>query len=105
MRLGKTYSGTSIAEDTTKLEHNIPATLRFLNMVKADLEPMHRTTAANIQREFQSLNPAHSEYQDEMAELMADLENLMNDICPDNTYFGNHPDDGANLGIWEVEAA
>jgi len=31
------------------------------------------------------------------------MYDALNELCPDNYYFGAHPGDGSDIGFWEVE--
>jgi len=40
---------------------------------------------------------------DVMQDILNDLSNKLNDLCPQDHYFGSHPDNGADFGVWKVD--
>lgn len=38
-------------------------------------------------------------------DLIAQLEEALNEAAPEGHYFGSHPGDGADFGFWEIESA
>lgn len=36
-------------------------------------------------------------------ELWEEFTNLMDSLCPENHYFGSHPGDGSDIGVWEFD--
>jgi hypothetical protein len=40
---------------------------------------------------------------DECQEILAHLEDTLDDHAPEGCYFGAHPGDGSDFGFWELE--
>lgn len=40
---------------------------------------------------------------DVMQDIINELSEKLNDLCPQDYYFGAHPDDGADFGVWKVD--
>lgn len=40
---------------------------------------------------------------DVMQDIINELSEKLNDLCPQDYYFGAHPDDGADFGVWKAE--
>lgn len=49
--------------------------------------------------DFVEIDSEHEHFWD----LWEEFTNLMDSLCPDNYYFGSHPGDGSDIGVWPFE--
>lgn len=67
--------------------------------------PMCRTLGAHVPTEdFDDLEETTSREDWETIywwALWGEISDALNEIAPEGTYFGGHPDDPANIGFWE----
>ena len=92
LELGSYSSGTMRSEDL------IPVFLDALDPLQ--LEQADRQTIRAIQSR-QRVGFLDDETADDD---LSELFDLLNNYCPDYCYFGAHPGDGADYGVWVVDA-
>lgn len=102
------FAGT-IIEGTMKLNQIIPSVLGTLREIElwlgkkdctkyAEFSSRLRVIISSYGRDFEDSDDgaADAEF------LYADMSDCMNEMIPSRYYFGGHPDDPANVGIWEL---
>lgn len=98
-RLGSEWIGSSISTDSLKAEDVVPKLVRFIRMAgdhqtRGDLEVLlgsYGYEAAGWDWES-----------DDAVYLYCDLEDMLDEMAPEGSYFGSHPGDGANMGFWAM---
>lgn len=97
MQIGTIIHGTLKAEDL------IPAFWAEIRRIGG------RESLKGIYREYGDLlveavcNPRQMEVSAEHMELLATLEDELDKLAPEGTYFGAHPGDGSDFGFWPIE--
>lgn len=113
MKLKPSFQG-SISTCTLREEDLIEKALNFLESLtfaedckEYTPEGIKKTILKieGIREEFESFNLQDEEEKEENLSYLwnEDLFDLMNEIAPDYCYFGSHPGDGADIGIWMCE--
>lgn len=88
------YEGT-VSEGTLDPNELIP---KFL----AVLDSLDPAEAALIRADAEALGRGEADGYDEL-DLLAELEDALNDCAPEGYYFGAHWGDGADFGFWPEE--
>lgn len=96
LELGSVSSGTMRDDDL------IPSFLyeaRRLRMTRED-----RKTINDLAREYDAKSGAEDDDSaEDVSEITSELFDILDRYCPDYCYFGAHPGDGADYGVWVVE--
>ena len=98
----KTLPVGSVSEGTHRPEDLIPRFMRCLESV----DPKH---AQRLRDEYHEVfawlaDPSKPEPVDEVDWLLNErLFDVLQDYCPADHYFGSHPGDGADFGVWRLE--
>lgn len=106
-KLGSIISGTVRPEDTipaminTLWEYDSTSASALTAVWECDGWPMTRD--ANGNRDLDLSEQAIATRPKDAWELMEDLFSALQEIAPEDSYFGTHPGDGADLGFWGRE--
>ena len=100
MRKLSTLPIGSVSHGTLRDEDLIPEFLDLANSLR--LSRAHRATVREIARDSTRENPDYWESGDASEDCDA-LIDLLNHYTPALCYFGSHPGDGADFGVWLSE--
>lgn len=97
--LSSEFKNTTLSHGTMRVKDLIPAFADFLNGNDAwpALEPQDACFSLARTEDGDYINSELADW------LLEDLFDALNEIAPDNCYFGSHPGDGSDYGFWEVE--
>ena len=84
----------SISSGTMRAEDLIPA---FIAAIPDD------DRRASYEMELAALDFEDGDQQEDMDDLLDRLFDVLGEYCPEGYYFGAHPGDGADYGVWAVE--
>lgn len=113
MQLGREFVDTSILQDTMLSKDMTIAFIRFLMDVRAIDHPSEVLT--DYAEETQALvycwliglditaDISDDAWEEVSWLINEDLSDRLNDIAPEDTYFGSHPGNGTDYGFWSVE--
>jgi hypothetical protein len=100
--ISKTLEPGTISHGTMREEHLIPRFLAALQSVdSAKHASFLKTFAAHIRCVSKAERTARQDYA--VGELLDVLFHELDEYCPDGHYFGSHPGDGSDFGVWPCE--
>jgi hypothetical protein len=98
-QLDSKYVG-SLSSATMRAEDLIPEFSNFLDSVPQNwpyAEPQESANALEVDSDGYYTDVESADY------ILEDLFNALNEIAPEDCYFGSHPGDGADYGFWPSE--
>lgn len=111
--LSEKFKNGSVSTATLRGEDLIPAFCRFLRENDAEMYSKlleewrdslphtgHYDVLGEITEDWIERNTGEDSG-DNAGFLLEELFDYLNEIAPDNCYFGSHPGDGADFGFWE----
>lgn len=101
MKNEKTLEPGSYSHATMRTRHLLPVFMAALESVDMDGANKLREEYAAV---FEMLNAGDEpERLEDSQWLMEALFDKLDAHCPENHYFGAHPGDGSDFGVWECE--
>ena len=94
-----TLSIGSVSSATLRTEDLIPSFLWECDRLRLTRE--ERKNVNRIKRESQK--EGYYDTEDASFDLNEDLFDILNNHCPEFCYFGSHPGDGADFGVFPIE--
>lgn len=99
-RLGREWIDSSISYGSLKVEDVVPKLVRFIRMAG------DRQTRSNLEVLLGSYGYEAAGWDwesDDAVYLYSDLEDMLDEMAPEGSYFGALPGDGADIGFWSTE--
>lgn len=84
----------SVSSGTMRVEDLLPA---FVSAIPDD------AVRATYEAELSTLDFEDGDQQEDMDYLLDRLFDVLNEYVPEGHYFGSHPGDGADYGVWANE--
>lgn len=113
MQLSKEFKNVSLSHATMRAEDLIPAFSNFLRendpegykqLLEEWRDALPHTGTVERDEDITDSNWINVGSNRENADyLLDDLFSYLNNLAPDNCYFGSHPGDGSDFGFWECE--